>query len=61
MNQGRPRCTITIVTATISENSVMASALRYIALRQELRVMCSTQDSSVPEWLRPIQKMKLAS
>ena len=38
-----------MMTATISENSVIASALRYIALRQELRVMCRTQDSSVPE------------
>ena len=28
MNQGRPTCTITIIAATISENSVMASALR---------------------------------
>ena len=38
----------------------MASALRYMALRHSLLVMCSTQESSVPEWLRPIQKMKLA-
>ena len=60
MNHGRPTWTMTIVAATMSENSVIASALRYMALRHSLFVMCSTHDSSVPEWLRPIQKMKLA-
>ena len=60
MNQGRPTCTITKVAATISEKSVMASALRYMALRQALLERCRTQDSKVPEWLRPIQKIKLA-
>ena len=48
------------VKATTSEKSVIASALRYIALRQLLLVRCRTQDSKVPEWLRPIQKIKLA-
>ena len=49
MNHGRPTCTMTIIAATISENNVIASALRYIALRHSLFVMCSTQESNVPE------------
>ena len=39
MNQGLPTWTITIMAATTSENSVIASALRYIALRHELLVI----------------------
>src|SRR3972149_3703927 len=52
--------TKTNIAAVRTEKNVIASALLYMDLLHGVCVMNSMAERSVPEWLMPIQKMKLA-